>query len=152
MNPGQYVVFVLGTERFGLPIESVEQIMRDAPVTRIPKAPKEVLGVFDMRGETIPVLDTRAVLGLAKEEITCFLVVLINGIKAAIATGPVEGIVEIAASQIECNQGIQCGGMGSHTGRVNDKLIVLLDPECLIPKTVATRTKTAVADLEAAVA
>ena len=53
MSETKYVVFQLGAERYGLPIDSVERILPSQSVTKLPKTPKMMLGVFDMRGETI---------------------------------------------------------------------------------------------------
>jgi len=56
----QYLVFRLGDEEFGLPIESVDEVAR-APeqITRVPKTPKFLEGVINLRGEVLPVVDQR---------------------------------------------------------------------------------------------
>jgi purine-binding chemotaxis protein CheW len=56
----QFVVFRLGDDEFALPIDAVEEVAR-APdeVTRIPKTPKFLDGVINLRGEVLPVVDQR---------------------------------------------------------------------------------------------
>ena len=56
----QFVVFRLGEDEFALPIEAVEEVAR-APdqVTRVPKTPKFLEGVMNLRGEVLPVVDQR---------------------------------------------------------------------------------------------
>ncbi len=56
----QYVVFRLGADEFGLPIEAVDEVAR-APetVARVPKTPKFLEGVINLRGEVLPVIDQR---------------------------------------------------------------------------------------------
>jgi len=56
----QYLVFRLGDEEFGLPIASVDEVAR-APdqITRVPKTPKFLEGVINLRGEVLPVVDQR---------------------------------------------------------------------------------------------
>jgi purine-binding chemotaxis protein CheW len=56
----QFLVFRLGDEEFGLPIVSVDEVAR-APeqITRVPKTPKFLEGVINLRGEVLPVVDQR---------------------------------------------------------------------------------------------
>lgn len=56
----RFVVFQLGEEEFALPIEAVDEVAR-APekVTKVPKAPKFLEGVVNLRGEVLPVVDQR---------------------------------------------------------------------------------------------
>ena len=53
-------MFRLGDDEFGLPVEAVEEVARVPDrVTRVPKAPKFLEGVINLRGEVIPVVDQR---------------------------------------------------------------------------------------------
>lgn len=56
----QLLVFTLGSEMFGLPLGAVEEIVQlpDA-LTRVPKAPKFVAGVMNLRGRALPIIDLR---------------------------------------------------------------------------------------------
>jgi purine-binding chemotaxis protein CheW len=61
----QLVVFRLGHEEFGVPIDSVQEIVRVPDLlTRVPKAPVSVEGVINLRGSVLPVIDLRRRLGL----------------------------------------------------------------------------------------
>ena len=62
---GKYLVFRLGTESYGVSILGIQEIRFYEPPTRIAGSPPHVLGVFDLRGASIPVIDLRACLGLA---------------------------------------------------------------------------------------
>ena len=53
----QYVIFRIGTEEYGLPIACVSGIIRYETVTLVPRAPVSVLGVIDLRGRVVPVVD-----------------------------------------------------------------------------------------------
>src|SRR4029079_10550845 len=56
----QFVVFRLGEDDFGLPIEAVNEVARvPDQITRLPKAPKFLEGVVNLRGEVLPVVDQR---------------------------------------------------------------------------------------------
>ena len=56
----KFLVFRLGGDEFGLPVEAVDEVA-SAPVqiTRVPKAPKFLEGVINLRGAIIPVVDQR---------------------------------------------------------------------------------------------
>lgn len=64
----QYVTLGLGTEVFAVPIEQVQEILDSQPVSRLPQSPASLLGITDVRGESIPVLDLRLMLGMAEAE------------------------------------------------------------------------------------
>ncbi|MGA2624832.1 MAG: chemotaxis protein CheW [Bacteroidota bacterium] len=53
------VVFVLEEPRYALPLSVVERIVRAVEITPLPKAPEIILGVINMQGEIIPVVDVR---------------------------------------------------------------------------------------------
>lgn len=54
-----YVVFRLGAEEYGLPVSTVNSIIRFEEATPVPRAPKSVLGVINLRGRIIPVVDLK---------------------------------------------------------------------------------------------
>lgn len=65
----QLVVFRLGQEEFGVPIDSVQEIVRVPELlTHVPKAPAMVEGVINLRGSVLPVIDLRRRLGLQEAE------------------------------------------------------------------------------------
>ncbi|GFO53303.1 hypothetical protein GMSM_03100 [Geomonas sp. Red276] len=53
------VSFGLGNECYGVPIESVQEIIRAEGITHVPGAPSHVKGVINLRGRIIPVVDLR---------------------------------------------------------------------------------------------
>jgi purine-binding chemotaxis protein CheW len=60
----QWVVFCLDTDRYALPLNSVERIVRAAHVTPLPQAPSIVLGLLDVQGSILPVFNVRRRFGL----------------------------------------------------------------------------------------
>lgn len=61
----QYVVFRLGADEFGLPIDAVEEVIRlPDQITRVPKTPKFLEGVVNLRGDVLPVIDQRRRFGM----------------------------------------------------------------------------------------
>lgn len=63
------LVFQLDAQRYALPLSVVERVLRAAEVTPLPKAPAIVLGVVDVGGDVLPVLNTRRRFGLPEREI-----------------------------------------------------------------------------------
>jgi len=65
----QFVVFTLDESLYALRLFSVERIVRMVEITALPQAPEMVLGVINLHGEIIPVLDVRKRFGLAEREL-----------------------------------------------------------------------------------
>ncbi len=63
------VVFTLGDRRYGLPLPEVELIVRAVYVTPLPMAPDIVLGIVNVRGRVIPVINVRRRFRLPEREI-----------------------------------------------------------------------------------
>ena len=104
----QYVTFSLGDELFGVEVTRAREILSVTPVTRVPQTPDYLLGVINLRGQVVPVVDMRLKLGLAagaETEDTCIIVVevLVDGesiIVGALADA-VREVLEIRSDQIE---------------------------------------------------
>lgn len=63
------VVFRLDAQRYALPLMDVERIVHAVALTPLPQAPAIVLGVIDVAGQILPVLDLRRRFGLLAKEI-----------------------------------------------------------------------------------
>lgn len=61
----QLVGFVIGEEEYAVPILAIQEIIKPFPWTRVPQVPKYVVGVFNMRGAVIPLIDLRLKFGLS---------------------------------------------------------------------------------------
>lgn len=55
----ELLAFVIGTETFALALEAVREILKPPPVTPVPRAPRDVLGVISVRGRITTVIDLR---------------------------------------------------------------------------------------------
>ena len=66
----QLVVFDLGSEHFGVDIGAVDGIIKMQEITKVPKAPRFVEGVTNLRGSVLPVIDLRRRLNLDMVENT----------------------------------------------------------------------------------
>ena len=60
----QLVGFIIGDEEYAVPILSIQEIIKPFTWTRVPQVPPYVLGVFNLRGAVIPLIDLRLKFGL----------------------------------------------------------------------------------------
>lgn len=69
-SESQFVTFSLDTEIFAVPVEVVREILDHEEAFKIPHGPDYLLGLRDVRGQGVPVVDLRLRLGMTKTEKT----------------------------------------------------------------------------------
>ena len=74
----EFVTVTIAGQRFGIPVLSVQDVLTEQRLTRIPLAPPEVAGALNLRGRTVTAIDVRTRLGLGPREdgATCMNVVV----------------------------------------------------------------------------
>lgn len=65
-SEGQFVTFSLGDEVFAVPVEVVREILDHEEAFKIPHGPDYLLGLRDVRGQGVPVIDLRLRLGMSR--------------------------------------------------------------------------------------
>src|SRR3954454_13380900 len=78
----QVLTFVLGNETYGVDILRVQEIRGWAPVTKVPHAPPHVLGVLNLRGAIVPIVDLRMRFALDRAEYTGVTVIIVLSIQS----------------------------------------------------------------------
>ena len=66
----QWVTFRLEGETYGINVMQVQEVLRYSEIAPVPGAPDYVLGIINLRGNVVTVVDTRARFGLSEGEIT----------------------------------------------------------------------------------
>lgn len=66
---GKYITFELDGEMYGIRLTNIREIIGMTKITAIPRAPEFVLGVINIRGKVLPVIDLRVRFGIAVKEI-----------------------------------------------------------------------------------
>jgi purine-binding chemotaxis protein CheW len=132
-NQLQLVVFRLDKRRYALPLAAVERIVRAVEITPLPNAPAIVLGVMNMAGDVIPVIDLRRSCGMPEREITAadqLLVATTGGRTVALLVDETEGLIEPPASAVISVADI-VPGVGQLRGVVkrDDGLVLIHDLE-----------------------
>lgn len=102
MNTTCLLVRVAG-EEYALPADRVREVARGGQFAPVPGAPAVVLGVRNLRGQVVPVIDLAGVLGLDREGQPPFVVVVEHagrvaafGVDALRGVSPLEGALEPA--------------------------------------------------------
>ena len=68
---GQYLTFILDEEVFALDISTVREVLDFTKITKVPQTPDFMMGVINLRGSVMPVVDMRLKFGLSKTEQNC---------------------------------------------------------------------------------
>lgn len=148
---GRYLTFRSGTESFGIPVLGVREIIRQAPITTVPKMPGHVRGVLNLRGRIVPVLDLKQRFGTGASEIgdrTCIVVVQVSStggaaVQVGLIVDAVEEVVSVAPDNVSAvpNFGVNVDtsfllGMA----RINGAVKSLLNLERVLTDTEAAET------------
>jgi len=64
----QWVTFYLGDEKYGINVMQVQEVLRVTEIAPVPGAPSYVLGIINLRGNVVTVIDTRNRFGLPSKE------------------------------------------------------------------------------------
>jgi purine-binding chemotaxis protein CheW len=139
----KYVVFALDDRRFGLPLLHVERIIAAPPLTRLPLSPREVRGVFDLRGDVLPVLDTRALLNLPESDPKVLLVVHAHDRRLALTADRVDSIVDFETSEIQTVQAE--AGREVQVGKIGEHLALLLNLDEIVSESLGEQAQALVA-------
>lgn len=66
----QWVTYCLGEETYGINVMQVQEVLRHTEIAPVPGAPDYVLGIINLRGNVVTVIDTRSRFGLPPNDIT----------------------------------------------------------------------------------
>ena len=100
----QWVTFRLENETYGVNVMQVQEVLRYSEIAPVPGSPSYVLGIINLRGSVVTVIDTRSRFGLLPDEITDNTrVVIIESDKQVIGilVDSVAEVVYMKASEIE---------------------------------------------------
>jgi len=133
----QLVVFGLAEELYGLDIFDVHEVIKDAPVTKIPNAPEFVEGVVNLRGKIIPVIDLKKRFGIGsgeKSKDSRIIIVEISGQEAGLIVDSVDEVITIDESSIEPAPSITTINTAFIEGiaKTDDKLIIIIKLHLLL--------------------
>jgi len=135
MNLRHLVCFRMGKETFGADIFAVREIVRVPEITHVPGAPSFVLGVINLRGRIISVVDLGKRLGLsatAPGPSSRILVVNLNGVVVGFLVDAATEVLKLAEDAVEPTPEVSAAVNANYldgVGKVGGRLILLLDLE-----------------------
>jgi purine-binding chemotaxis protein CheW len=138
-NVVQLVGFMVGDEEFAVPILGIQEIIKPIEYTRVPKTPPYVLGVFNLRGSVLPLIDLRMKFGLSRSrenEDTRYMVIRHNDEIAGFVIDRLtkamripESAIDPAPETIHDEQNLIYG-----VGKQEEKLVSILIVETLLKR------------------
>ena len=133
----QFLTFLLGGEEYGIEILDVQEIKNWGPYTPLPRAPSFVLGVINLRGAIVPVIDLRLRFGLEPvgyDSMTAVIIVRAASDSGARVVGlvvdRVSEVYRLEPSAIQESAEIVSGVRSSFIrgfGQIDDKMVILLN-------------------------
>jgi purine-binding chemotaxis protein CheW len=134
----QFLTFKLAGEEYGVGILSVQEIRGWSAVTAIPHSPAWLLGVINLRGAVVPIIDLRIKFNFAKADYNEFTVVIILNVGARVIGIVVDGVsdvITLATEQIKPAPSLGNNADTSHIigfGTLDDRMRILMDVERLM--------------------
>ena len=135
----QFLVFRLDDEEFGVDIRKITTIVeKSMSITRVPNTPDFIKGVINLRGEIIPVIDSRIKFGMppvSYEEDARIIIIKLEDIIAGIIVEQVAEVIELNEENIENAANIG-GSLSmdyiSGIGKTDGRIVTILNLEKLI--------------------
>lgn len=134
----RWITFHLGKEIYGVEVKQVREILRISNIVPVPGAPDYVLGITNIRGNVVTVIDGRRRLNLSEVEHTdrTRMIVLESGDDiAAVVVDNVEDVIDLPESSFDSNPKLATGKESRYiTGVVSYTrgLIIVLSAEKFI--------------------
>lgn len=134
----QWVTFRLEQETYGVNVMQVQEVLRYSDIAPVPGAPSYVLGIINLRGSVVTVIDTRSRFGLMPADVTDNTrVVIIESDKQVIGilVDSVAEVVYMKASEIELAPNVGTDESAKFIKGVcnrDDELLILVDLDKLL--------------------
>lgn len=133
---GQFLTFNLQNESFGLNVKKVREILELIKITKVPQMPSYMIGVINLRGKVVPVIDLRNKFDMEKIEETietCIIVVEIEQEETTIFGIIVDRVQEVVV--LNNSEILPAPKIGTKVnnkfiagiGKQNDEFIILID-------------------------
>ncbi len=100
----QWVTYQLEDETYGINVMQVQEVLRITEIAPVPGAPTYVLGIINLRGNVVTVIDTRSRFGLPQKEsddLSRIIIVEVNGNVVGMLVDSVAEVVYLHQSEID---------------------------------------------------
>ena len=127
----QYVTFTLGDMLYGVDVLRVQEALRSHTRTRVPRAPSDVAGLVNLRGQVVLTIDMRTRMGVAtRVDEPMMVVVQVDGEAISLLVDEIGDVVEVGPETFEAPPGTLDPGLrslirGAH--KLDGRLLLVLD-------------------------
>lgn len=152
---GQLLTFRLGSSTYGVDILRVKEIRGWSPVTRIPHSPAHVLGVLNLRGAIVPIIDLRLRFALAEADFSPMTVIIVLSLSTAagqrecgVVVDSVSDVVDLLPDAVKPAPALKAGQKNEFIGgiaTVDEQMLILLNVDELVTQDLAPQDAAAVA-------
>ncbi len=136
----QWVTYRLGDELYGINVMQVQEVLRVSEIAPVPGAPEYVLGIVNLRGNVVSVIDTRTRFGLPAREVDDASRVVIIEAQDQVVGLLVDSVAEVVylrASEIDSAPDVGNDESSKYIQGVatrDDELLILVDIDKLLSK------------------
>lgn len=129
----QWVTFRLADEVYGINVMQVQEVLRVSEIAPVPGAPHYVLGIINLRGNVVTVIDTRIRLGLSTTDVTdSTRIVIIETARhvVGILVDCVAEVVDVRTSEVESAPNVGSDDSANYIQGVasrENELLILVD-------------------------
>ncbi|SDC68876.1 MULTISPECIES: chemotaxis protein CheW [unclassified Candidatus Frackibacter] len=133
----QLVIFQLSKEEFGIEITKIKEIIRMKEITKLPNSSETFLGIINLRGNIVPIVDLRKKFNL-EEKLTNksrIIIIEVDGQNIGIIVDSVSEVLRIKSDEIEDAPDKIVGIRNEYLkglAKVKDRIIILCDLEKLL--------------------
>ena len=135
----QWVTFYLADEKYGINVSHVSEVLRPTEIAPVPGAPEFVMGIINLRGTVVTVVNTRKRLGLPVKEVddlSRIVIVELAGQVVGMLVDSVADVMNLKASSIEVAPSIGDDASSQYINGLSkqgDDLLILVDLDKLLP-------------------
>ena len=137
----QYLTFEIADETYGIEVKSIREILELQRITHVPRTADYLLGVMNVRGRVVPVVDLRLKFGLPLVDRTvesAIIVLEVDGLGSETLIGllvdSVDEVVEMGSADVEPAPRVGTtvdGQLLSGMGKRDDRFVLLVDTAAL---------------------
>lgn len=133
-DEGKHITVTFGHEEYALHVQQVREIVGPLPVTAVPNATPHVLGVMNLRGKVVPVVDLAACLGLRPIIVGARSCVVVCHGPVGLVGFLVDAVVEVVAIRADDLEPPPQLATAAVTGlaKVKDRVVIVLDVDTLV--------------------
>lgn len=129
----QWVTFKLDNETYGIDVMQVQEVLRVSEIAPVPGAPNYVMGIINLRGNVVTVIDTRLRFNLPQHEMddsTRIVITEADGVVVGILVDSVAEVVDLKRSEIETSPNVgndESSRFIQGVATVDGNLLILVD-------------------------